>query len=232
MQVSALFLCWGSYHLACNLWVFVIYLFFLPIILPSVVPRLATDLAARVLPGVWKLLPFLRLPSWDGAPSLPLLFSFCLLYFSLLPFEENGLLFWVPDVLCQHSEVVLWNLLSVQMFFWWILGRESGLPILFLCHLRTTSQFFNLVQPRKMGRWIVHIRIPKTLLKVIKGKWKSLSRVLLFATPWTVACRFLCPWNSPGKNTGLGCHSLLQGIFPTQWLISGLPHGRQILYQL
>ena len=28
-------------------------------------------------------------------------------------FEGNGLLFWVPDVLCWHSEVVLWNLLSV-----------------------------------------------------------------------------------------------------------------------
>ena len=33
------------------------------------------------------------------------------------PFDDNGLLFWVPDVLCGHSEVVLWNLLSVQMFF-------------------------------------------------------------------------------------------------------------------
>ena len=33
------------------------------------------------------------------------------------PFEDNGLLFWVPDVLCQSSEVVLWNLLSDQMFF-------------------------------------------------------------------------------------------------------------------
>ena len=28
-----------------------------------------------------------------------------------------GCLFWVPDVLCWHSEVVLWNLLSVQIFF-------------------------------------------------------------------------------------------------------------------
>ena len=28
--------------------------------------------------------------------------------------------------------------------------------------------------------------------------------------------RLLCPWNSPGKNTGLGCHFLLQGIFPSQ----------------
>ena len=32
-------------------------------------------------------------------------------------FKDNGLLFWVPDVLCQHSEFDLWNLLSVQMFF-------------------------------------------------------------------------------------------------------------------
>ena len=56
----------------CNLWVLIIYLFFLPIMLPSVVPRLATDSAVRVFPGVWKLLSFLRLPSWDGTPSLPL----------------------------------------------------------------------------------------------------------------------------------------------------------------
>ena len=35
------------------------------------------------------------------------------------------------------------------------------------------------------------------------------------ATPWTVA---LCPQDSPGKNTGVGCHALLQGIFPTQGL--------------
>ena len=85
--------------------------------LPSVVPRLPTNLAVRVFPGVWKLLSFLRLPSLDGAPSLPLCLSFCLLYFSLPPFKDNGLLFWMPDVLCQHSEVILWDLLSVQMFF-------------------------------------------------------------------------------------------------------------------
>ena len=36
----------------------------------------------------------------------------------------------------------------------------------------------------------------------------------------------------PGKNTGVGCHSLLQGIFPTQGLNSGLPHCRQNLYHL
>ena len=40
------------------------------------------------------------------------------------------------------------------------------------------------------------------------------------------------PWNSPGQNTGVGSLSLLQGIFPTHGLNPGLPHCRQILYQL
>ena len=42
--------------------------------------------------------------------------------------------------------------------------------------------------------------------------------------------RILCPWDSPGKHTGVGCHALLQGIFPTQGLNPGLLHCRQILY--
>ena len=44
--------------------------------------------------------------------------------------------------------------------------------------------------------------------------------------------RLLYPWNSPGKNTGVSSHSLLQGIFPTQELGPGLLHCRQILYHL
>ena len=49
---------------------------------------------------------------------------------------------------------------------------------------------------------------------------------------------FLCLWNSPGKNTGVGSHSLLQGIFfsrgifPTEHSNLGLLHCRQILYHL
>ena len=41
-----------------------------------------------------------------------------------------------------------------------------------------------------------------------------------------------CRWNSPGKNTGVGSCSLLQGIFPTQESNPGLQHCRWILYQL
>ena len=44
--------------------------------------------------------------------------------------------------------------------------------------------------------------------------------------------RLLCPWDSPGKNTGMGCHALLQGIFPIQGSNLGLLHCRWILYHL
>jgi len=44
--------------------------------------------------------------------------------------------------------------------------------------------------------------------------------------------RFLCPWDSPGKNTGAGCHALFQRIFPTQKSNPSLFHCRQILYHL
>ena len=57
-------------------------------------------------------------------------------------------------------------------------------------------------------------------------KWKLLSRVSL----WPHG--LYSPWNSLGQNTGVGSLSLLQGIFPTQGSNPGLPHCRQILYQL
>ena len=58
---------------------------------------------------------------------------------------------------------------------------------------------------------------PKLVVKV-----KSLSRVRLFATSWTIATRLLCPWDFPGNSTGVDCHFLLQGIFPTQGSNPGL----------
>ena len=44
--------------------------------------------------------------------------------------------------------------------------------------------------------------------------------------------RLLCPWDSPGKSTGVGSHSLLQGIFLTQGSDLGLLHCRQIFNHL
>ena len=51
-----------------------------------------------------------------------------------------------------------------------------------------------------------------------------LSYVKLLATPVTAASRFLCPWDFPGKNTGLGCNVPLQEIFLTQGLNLHLLH--------
>ena len=42
----------------------------------------------------------------------------------------------------------------------------------------------------------------------------------------------LCLWNSPGKNTGVSCYVLLQGVFPTQGSNPSLSHWRRILYQM
>ena len=61
------------------------------------------------------------------------------------------------------------------------------------------------------GRFFTNWAIGEPILVISKWKCKSLNRVWLFATPWTYS-----PWNSPGKNTGVGSHSLLQGIFLTQ----------------
>ena len=61
---------------------------------------------------------------------------------------------------------------------------------------------------------------------------KSLSHVRLFVTPWTVACQISPSMEFPRQNTGVGCHFLLQGIFPTQGSNLGLQHFRQTFYHL
>ena len=61
--------------------------------------------------------------------------------------------------------------------------------------------------------------------KTERLNWTELNHfscVRLFATLWTIASRLLCLWDSPGKNIGVGCHALLQGIFPTQRSNAGL----------
>ena len=49
---------------------------------------------------------------------------------------------------------------------------------------------------------------------------------------WTIARQAKNPWDFSGKNTGVGCHVLLQEIFPTQGLNPALPRCRQTLYHL
>ena len=61
-------------------------------------------------------------------------------------------------------------------------------------------------------------------IRMRKLKVKVAQCVLLFVTPWTIQFKEFWP--------GVGSLSLLQGIFPNQGSNPGLPHCRQILYQL
>ena len=52
---------------------------------------------------------------------------------------------------------------------------------------------------------------------------------------WTAAARLLCPWDSPGRNTGVGCRFLCQGVCLTRGLkphLLSLLHWQQVLYHL
>ena len=63
----------------------------------------------------------------------------------------------------------------------------------------------------------------------IEGKWSE-SQSVVSDSLWSHG--LYSPWNSPGQNIEVGSHSFLQGICPTQGLNPGLPHCRQIVYQL
>ena len=66
-----------------------------------------------------------------------------------------------------------------------------------------------------IGSWFFTFETLGRSLRIRKQIiWCVLSRVWFFATPGTT--RLFCPWDSPGKNTGEGCHFLLQGIVLTQ----------------
>ena len=146
MQASALLLCWGSYHWAHNLLVLIIY--FSSLLCCPLCFQGSPQTRQRECFLVFGNFSVFKTP-FPGRNSLPrtelppylLCLFFCLLYFFLPVFEDNDLVFWVPDVLCQNSEVVLWSLLSIEMFFWGIFEGESSLPVLFLCHLRTIPPF-------------------------------------------------------------------------------------------
>ena len=68
---------------------------------------------------------------------------------------------------------------------------------------------------------------------ILQSKYSVSSVLSDFLWPHgLLSTRVLCSWNFPGKNSGMDCHFLLQGIFLTQGLNLGLLHCRQILYHL
>ena len=70
------------------------------------------------------------------------------------------------------------------------------------------------------------------LLHLSPKESESVSHSVMSDSLCPMECSHLCPQNSPGKNTAVGCHALLQGIFLTQGLTPRLLHSRQIFYCL
>ena len=62
----------------------------------------------------------------------------------------------MPNVLCQPTEVVLWSLLGIEMFFWGICEGESGLAVLFLRHLSLLPR----IDAFELWCWRKLLRVP------------------------------------------------------------------------
>ena len=100
-------------------------------------------------------------------------------------------------------------------------------PLVLLPEYILKGCFIQLRDWKMAGIFLVTERIVKINLCVL------ITQCLTLCDPYGVQpTRLLCPQDSLGKNTGVGSHSLLQGIFLTQGWIPGLVHCRQILYCL
>ena len=102
------------------------------------------------------------------------------------------------------------------------LAADSGSLSQSLPHLSSVSCMTRMCQEAAWwaNQSALHCRVPSGSacghFFILVCVLSCFSRVRLFAALWTVARRLLCPWDSPGKNAGVGCCALLQGSFPTQ----------------
>ena len=128
----------------------------------------------------------------------------------------------VTDWICVNLTLILSIIL---LYLYWHVHHSSSHHICLLLGemLRTGQNLSDTVgwtwtELWLQFMWVIHV-YPES---------ESLSVMSYSSQPHGL----YSPWNSPGQNSGVGSLCLLQGIFPTQGLNPGLPHCRQILYQL
>ena len=114
-------------------------------------------------------------------------------------------------------------------------GRENRRETDLLSQVRTKDEDFAGIIPLRWNSLIQHCHIqnkaaprpPQDMCVLAKSLQSCLTLRPHGLQPSTV----LCPWDFPGKNTGVGCHVLLQGIFQTQKSNPNLfCIGRHVLY--
>ena len=153
--------------------------------------------------AAWVGAPLGQLLSWDFLPPL-----FCDGFF----FPDSVSYSWV----IPSSQWILFSCSFLKM-------DVQEVKLLLSCRAEDVSLFFLMSYFILEYNWF----------SVQQVKWsevKLLSRVQLFVTLWTVAHQAPLSMEFTGKNTRVGCHSLLQGIFLMQRWNLGLLHCRQILY--
>ena len=131
-------------------------------------------------------------------------FTLSFLLRCFLPFLAN---FWVRVELTEHAH--WWRIPCTRVWDFKTLDHNGKVPT---------------------ARWL-HTRIRDLLKKESESASHSVLSDSL-QPHGLLPTRLLCPWSSPGKNTGVSSHSLLQGIFLTQGSNLDLPHCRQMLHPL
>ena len=142
-------------------------------------------------------------------PSLWIVFGDTYRCSSLCPFSNNYYLksFWKVKMNAK------WKFF-ISFTFWTTIQHNSPCICRNSCKWSTPNPLSNLVT---FCRNVKNVKLP--------------SCVRLFATPLTgsLPARLLCPWDFPGKNTGVGCHFLLQENLLNPVVETVLPRCRQTL---
>ena len=170
----------------------------------------------------------LRVINSQDVKSLLCLRGRCFLLFSCcshaIPSEPTTFSFvqWdsltLRDLLCTDFIQLSHPTLNGYFPVSWVQGQSASLPCNFQGkHTKSPFRFF----PQMITTFV------SSVVAVVQ----SLSRVWL-CDPMDCSPPSPRPWDSPGKSTGVGCHSHLQGIFPTQGSDSDLLHYRRIPYPL
>ena len=143
-------------------------------------------------------------------------------YIYVFPWFKGLIGFWWLCILSYKFHKYRVFIMCCELY-WFVQKVHSGFSL--WCHRKTQKNF--LANPILNNlQEIASVTSFKVFLKVKEKLLVSQSRPTVCNQP----TRLLCPWNSPGKNTGVGCHSHLRVIFTTQGPNPHLLHYKQILY--
>ena len=143
---------------------------------------------------------------------------FCEIYYKFL---------WSEKIEKPVYALAPWKFITDQSIPWpfypgWSCSKETSSSQIYVI-----KNFVHL-KPNIISQ--MQCSMERTLCCVVLCLVAQSSPTLWDPVDYSQSTRLPSPWDSSGKNTGVGCHDLLQGIFPTLGLNPDLPHGRWILY--